>query len=311
MTQRVLVLGGTGMLGHKLVQVLAADPAFEVHATVRRRPMEEFASRGVDYHEGITVAAGDPSLATALGRLAPDVVINAVGAIKQRKELMGSLEQTFFLNATLPHLLPLMNPNPAGRVVHFSTDCVFQGDRGGYRESDAPDAEDAYGRSKASGELTYGRHLTIRTSIIGFELASHLGLVGWLFGNPRGARLTGFGRAIFSGLPTCTLARQVRDLLHHGPALTGVYHVASEPISKLDLISRLNEAFGTGYEIARDDAFVLDRSLDDSRFRAATGTRRPDWATLVAELERDFRTLPYETLYPTLAARSPAASASA
>jgi dTDP-4-dehydrorhamnose reductase len=224
------------------------------------------------------------------------VVVNAVGAIKQ-KDLRAAVDETFFLNGSLPHLLALRNPNPDGRVLHFSTDCVFRGDRGGYTESDEPDALDLYGRSKACGEIGYGPHLTLRTSIVGWETGGHLGLLSWFLNQPPGAELRGFTRAVYSGLPTPTLSRTVHRLIRERPDLRGVYHVASEPITKHDLLERLNAALGLGHRIVPDDTLRLDRSLDDSRFRQATGTPRPGWDELVAELAGDLDSLPYRRLY--------------
>lgn len=297
---RVLVLGGTGMLGHKLAHVLSATPGLEVHCTVRREPDAAFAAPGATYHAGVEIGYGDGGLARVLKATAPDVVVNAVGAIKQ-KDLYAAMDETFWLNGVLPHLVPLLNPNPGGRLIHVSTDCVFRGDRGGYTEADRPDAEDLYGRSKAAGEVDYGRHLTLRTSIIGFETAGHLGLLGWFLRQPRGSTLRGFTGAIYSGLPTATLSRTIRDLVLAGAdAPTGLYQVASEPISKLELLERVNRALGLGHTLVPDDSLRMDRSLDDARFRAATRTRRPGWDELVDELAADARSLPYAGVYPCL-----------
>jgi dTDP-4-dehydrorhamnose reductase len=298
---KILILGGTGMLGHKLAQVMGGTAAFDVHATLRRPPADAFQHPAVRYHTGVDLGGGGEPLGTLLRQLAPDVVVNAVGAIKQ-KDLDAALEETFFVNGTLPHLIPLLNPNAGARVVHFSTDCVFRGDKGGYVESQRPDAQDVYGRSKACGEIDYGRHLTIRTSIIGFEIDGHLSLLSWLFRQPRGSTLRGFRRAIYSGLPTCTLARTVAHLLRSHAELCGLYHVASEPIDKYNLLDRVNRAFGLGHTIVPDDAMVIDRSLDDTRFRQVSGLPRPDWDTLVDELVDDFHTLPYPHIYDSLAA---------
>lgn len=306
---RVLVLGGTGMLGHKLVQTLAADPAFEVHAAVRRSPPEPFRIPGASYHEGLSVDPAPEALA-AIRRLVADVapatVINAVGAIKQRKDASEDIARTFFVNGTFPHLLPLLGGTEGPRVVHVSTDCVFRGDRGGYTEADRPDAEDLYGRSKATGEIDYGRHLTIRTSIIGLEVREHLGLLGWMLSQPRGSRLRGWSRAIFSGLPTCTLSRTIRDLLLRPEPPRGLYQVASQPIDKLTLLRRVSDALDLGHTFEPDPSVTIDRSLRDDRFRAATGTTTPDWDTLVRELREDARSLPYGEVYPSLHDLTPA-----
>jgi len=288
------VVGGTGMLGHKLVQLLGADPTLELHATVRRVPPPEFAG-GVTYHPGIDVAYGSTRLRELLDALRPDVVVNAVGAIKQ-KDLHSAVDETFYLNGAFPHLLALHNPG--GRLIHISTDCVFRGDRGAYTEAERPDAEDLYGRSKAMGEVDYGRHLTLRTSIIGPEISGHLGLLGWFFSQPRGSTLRGYSRAIYSGLPTVVLGRTIHRLIRDDAPLSGIYHVASEPIDKHTLLQRLNEALELGHTILPDDSLRIDRSLDDRRFRKATATPRPGWDELVADLVEDLRTLPYA--YPAL-----------
>lgn len=294
----VLVIGGTGMLGHKLVQVLSADPEMEVHCTVRSMPVPEVAGEGVHYHAGVSLSAGSAPLARVLDAVAPEVVINAVGAIKQ-KDLYAHMDETFFLNGTLPHLVPLLAGGGA-KLIHLSTDCVFRGDRGRYTEADEPDVQDLYGRSKACGEVDYGGHLTLRTSIIGFELHGHLGLVSWFLSQPRGSTLRGFTRAIYSGLPTMTLSRTIQRVIREHRELSGLYHVASEPISKFELLTRLNEALDLGHQLVPDDTFEMDRSLDDTRFRAATGTARPGWSQLTGEMVEDFISGGYEARYPEL-----------
>jgi dTDP-4-dehydrorhamnose reductase len=303
---RVLVLGAGGMLGHKLAHVLSADEMLEVHASVRAMPAEPFRAPAVQYHPGVDLAAAGP-VRRVLERADAEVVVNAAGAIKQR-DLKAAMDETFYLNATLPHVIPLLAPRPV-RVIHFSTDCVFTGERGGYTEADAPDAADLYGRSKACGEIGYGRHLTLRTSIIGFETSAFLGLVSWLLRQPEGSELPGYHRAIYSGLPTVTLSRTVLRLIRSHPELSGVYHVASQPIDKLELLTRLRDALGLSHRFVPSDAVRMDRSLNDERFRAATGTVRPGWDELVAEMARDFESLPYSEAYAQLRAAPVAVNA--
>lgn len=299
---RVLIVGATGMLGHKLAHVLGADPGMEVHATVRRAPEPPVAASGVTYHPGIELgtAAGFSPL---LRELEPDVVVNAAGAVKQR-DLYAAVDETFALNASLPHLLALLNPNPAGRVIHFSTDCVFAGDRGGYTEADRPDVADLYGRSKAGGELDYGPHLTLRTSIVGWETSGWLGLLSWFLAQPVGSEVRGYTNAIFSGLTTLSLSRLVGTLIRERPDLRGLYHVAAEPIAKFDLLARVDGALGLGHTLVPDGAFRMDRSLNDARFRTETGTVRPGWDELVRELAADLDTPGLAPLYRSPAARA-------
>jgi dTDP-4-dehydrorhamnose reductase len=296
--RRVLVIGARGMLGHKVLQTLADRADLELHATTRRALPPAFAPASVTFWPGLELSGGSAPLRGILEQVRPDVIVNAVGAIKQ-KDLAAAIDETWYLNASLPHMLALLNPIPC-RVIHVSTDCVFDGTRGRYRDSDRPDAVDLYGRSKAAGEMDYGPHLTLRTSIIGFEIDGHLGLLSWFFRQPRGSRLKGFTNAIYSGVPTVTLSRVIADAIGNPAAATGLVHVASEPIDKYRLLTRVNDAFDLGHDIQPDDSLKIDRSLDDTRFRTATGTTRPGWTELVRELQADFASRPYADIYDGL-----------
>jgi dTDP-4-dehydrorhamnose reductase len=293
----VLIVGGTGMLGHKLAEVMSASGDLVTHVTCRRLPDPEFRASGATYHDGVSLDLDGGSLAPLVRKLRPDFILNAAGAIKHR-ELTSDPAATLYLNGTLPHALAALNPNASGRVIHFSTDCVFTGAKGAYRESDQPDATDLYGLTKAAGELRYAPHLTIRTSIIGFEMANHLGLLAWFMQQPAGATVQAYTRAIFSGLPTVTLSRTVLDIMRQHPNLTGLYHVASEPIAKSDLLARIGRAMNVDRTFVPSEKVVIDRSLDDTRFREATRTQRPGWDDLIAELVADRASHPYDAAWP-------------
>jgi dTDP-4-dehydrorhamnose reductase len=169
--------------------------------------------------------------------------------------------------------------------VHISTDCVFSGAKGGYMEEDAPDARDLYGRSKLLGEVDCPHAVTLRTSIIGHELNSAHGLIGWFLAQQ--GNVKGYTRAIFSGLPTYELARVIRDLVLPRAEMHGLFHVASRPISKYDLLHMVNQEYGKGLKIEPDDHLKIDRSLNANRFLEATGYKAPDWPDLIAQM-REF-----------------------
>ncbi len=282
---KVLVLGGAGMLGHKIVQTL--QDRHELTCTLRG-PADRYPA--VPFLNGPHVVGGvDAMDFTALEQLvgthAPDVLINCVGVIKQRdaaKDAIPSIK----INALLPHVLADWMSRHGGRVIHFSTDCVFNGKRGGYREEDPSDAEDLYGKSKYLGEVATTHALTLRTSIIGRELSHHASLLEW-FLSQRGGAIKGFERVIYSGLTTNHLARLVGTLIEDHPQLNGLYQVASDPISKYDLLIGIRDAFGLDVDISPEDATVSDRSLVGQRFVEATGIATPPWADLIAELAAD------------------------
>jgi dTDP-4-dehydrorhamnose reductase len=229
---------------------------------------------------GVDVDSHD-SLARVFGLVKPNVVINCVGLVKQLAESDDPL-LTIPINSLLPHRLAALCRIAGARLVHISTDCVFSGQKGGYVESDFPDADDLYGRTKLLGEVDYPHALTVRTSIIGHELTGNRSLVNWFLSQDGAVK--GYTRAIFSGLPTVELAKVIRDVIIPRPELHGLYHVASQPISKFDLIELVAEVYGKQITIAPDERLVIDRSLDAGRFRAATGFVAPEWAQMIKSM---------------------------
>jgi dTDP-4-dehydrorhamnose reductase len=284
---RILILGGDGMLGHQLLRHFSGR--HDVRVTLRLGPEvynrygcfdREKAFFGVD-------ARREDSISHVLEQFRPDAVVNAIGIVKQRleaKEVIPSLE----INSLLPHRLALLCRTIGARLIHFSTDCVFSGRRGNYRETDQPDAEDLYGRTKLLGEVAESHCLTLRTSMIGPELSRKTGLLEW-FLSQRGKTVKGFTKAIFSGFPTSELAHIVELVLMKVPAIHGLYHVAAEPISKYDLLSLVRDRFGLPITIERDTAFECDRSLDASRFHRDTGYKPPAWDAMIDDMVSHMR----------------------
>jgi dTDP-4-dehydrorhamnose reductase len=224
-----------------------------------------------------------------LSDLRPNVVINAVGIVKQRStadEAIPSLE----INALLPHRLAVLCKAVGARLVHMSTDCVFSGRKGRYRETDPSDAEDLYGRTKYLGEVQEPNCVTLRTSMIGPELSRKTGLLEWFLAQ-RGT-IRGYRNAIFSGFTTIELARIIEMLLARFPEASGLYHVSTAPISKFDLLNLLKQRLDLAVEITPFDDFRCDRSLDSSRFQSEFGYRPPEWPAMVDELATQRRGVP-------------------
>lgn len=276
---RILVLGASGMLGNAMTRVLSEKADWQVHGTIRSESSKRLFNEGIAGRliSGIDVERHD-SLMQAFIRTRPDVVINCVGLIKQLADAEDPL-QAIPINALLPHRLARLCELSGARLVHMSTDCVFAGDKGGYRESDPSDARDLYGRSKFLGEVAYPHAVTLRTSIIGHELQSAHGLVGWFLSQQE--RCNGYTRAIFSGLPTIVLAQVIRDVVIPRADLSGVYHVAAQPISKYELLKLIADVYGKVIDIIPDDHMVIDRSLNAERFSDATGYAVPGWPELI------------------------------
>lgn len=282
---RILILGGSGMLGHKLVQRLS--PRFDVFATVRDNG-KSLLSRGLVQPNQLLSnidVCDDSALTRAIETTRPNVVINAVGIVKQHPT-GNDITNTLTINSILPNKLSQLGQKYGYKLITMSTDCVFSGDKGNYSEVDITDATDLYGHSKILGEVSEGNCLTIRSSIIGRELDMSHGLIEWFLSN-RGGRVNGFANAIYSGFPTIVFADIIGDLLLDNPDLQGIYHISSDPIDKFRLLSLANEAFGAQVTIDRDETFKIDRSLDSSKFRASTGFARQSWEEMIERMATD------------------------
>ena len=198
------------------------------------------------------------------------------------------LARTFQINSLFPHKLLALCASRGARLIHLSTDCVFSGKTGGYREADTPDPVDLYGHTKLLGELQDPPGLTLRTSIIGLELSRRTGLIEWFLAQ-RG-RIRGFRRAVYTGFTTREMGRIVLRLVEQHDDLHGVWHVASAPINKYTLLVELARKLRrSDVEIAPDDTFACDRSLCADRFRAATGYAPPSWDAMLTELADEVR----------------------
>jgi len=292
----ILVLGAEGMLGHKVFQELTnrfpgtkctifgslsdpfyrAIPLFRPETTIER------------------VNAMDlPSLRQLLEKEKPEYLINCIGIVKQRDEGKMAIP-SITINSLLPHLLAEWAMSWGGRLIHFSTDCVFSGKKGNYSEDDPSDAEDLYGKSKYLGEVAEAANaLTLRTSIIGRELSHFQSLLEWFLAQ-KGGKVKGYNNVIYSGVTTNHIADLVGKIISDQPGLFGLYQVTASSITKHDLLVRIRDAYKLDIEIVPVDSEISDRSMNGSRFRKVTGYKEPSWDELIAQLVKD--PMPYDSI---------------
>ena len=273
------------MLGNAVLRLFAQSPGYHVFGSVRSSAARRLLPN--DLHSSV-IAGVDveniDNLTHLFAVVHPDVVINCVGLVKQLAEADDPLA-AIPINALLPHRLARLCEVAGARLVHMGTDCIFSGAKGMYTEADASDAKDLYGRSKYLGEVDYPHAVTLRTSIIGHELDGARSLIGWFLAQEGSVK--GYKRAIFSGLPTVEVARVIRDHVIPHPELHGVYHMSAEPINKFDLLTLVAQTHRKTIDISADDQLVIDRSLDSTRFRQATGFAPKPWPELIRSM-RDF-----------------------
>jgi len=288
---KVLVIGATGMLGYSIFENLREHSNFEVYGTVRSiKGKEAFFEESQDtLIQGIDVT-NIKDVEGVIADIKPAVVINCIGLIKQQSLSKLHIDAVA-VNSLLPHqLAQICNENNA-RLIHFSTDCVFDGMVGSYSEDDLPTARDLYGKSKCLGEVDYAPHLTLRTSIIGHELASSVSLVDWFLSQEN--KVKGFSRAVFSGLPTCVIAKLLAEkilpnvLINND--LTGLYQLSVIPIDKYSLLKTIASVYNKEIQIVESTELVIDRSLVSERLRKVINLDVPSWESLITDMYSDYK----------------------
>lgn len=270
------------MLGNAMIKVFNEDNHFDVYGTSRSNLSSHFSSVvSKKIISGVDVSDTDV-LIEVIHSVKPDVIINCIGMIKQ----LGDSDDPLVvlpLNSILPHRLSKLADLIDARFIHLSTDCVFSGSKGGYSESDRSDAIDLYGVSKYLGEVSCNNSVTLRTSIIGHELETQYGLVEWFLSQEDSC--LGYENAIFSGLPTVVLAKIIRDIVIPR-RMTGLYHIASEPISKFNLLKIIAEVYHKDMKIIPDANLKINRSLSFEKFRAETGYKPDPWIDLISTMHK-------------------------
>lgn len=279
---KVLILGVSGMLGSTLFKKYSNDAEIVAYGTARNKSALNYFSG--DNHQRIICDVdvdSDGPLIGVFEKIKPDIVINCIGLVKQVSEANDPV-QAIAINSLLPHRIAGLCKIFAARFIHISTDCVYSGGAGNYLESDFADADDLYGRSKFLGEVSYPHSITLRTSIIGHELQGSRSLIDWFLS--QNTAIKGYRKAYFSGLPTVELARVIRDFVLPNSSLSGLFHISVDSISKFDLLKIVANEYKKEIEIIPDDNLKIDRSLDSSQFRLATGFSPKSWLQLVAEM---------------------------
>lgn len=279
---RILILGGTGMLGHRLWASLSKNN--DVYATLRESKSTYKTFPGTDHTKVIDNldVTNFLKLKSEIKNLKPQLVINCIGIIKQNKEASFSIP-SITINSLLPHHVASVCTEENIRFIHFSTDCVFDGKKGNYIETDFPNALELYGKSKHLGEVTnLPGCLTFRTSIIGREIYPRGSLLEWFLSQEK--TVNGYKNAIFSGFPTQTIAKIIEQYILPNSSLKGLYHLASDPIDKYELLNHFKKIFNKEIEIMIDSDFKMNRSLSPEDLRKLIGQYPMAWTDLLPDL---------------------------
>lgn len=286
---KVIVLGASGMLGHKVFEVLSKTNGYEVSGTVTRKA--SFAGLLPNYFEKNIIegiyADRIETVRDLLVSKKPDAVINCIGVIKQN-ESSKDTKNCIILNALFPNQVSEICDEIGSRFITIATDCVFDGQKGSsYFDDELPTCHDVYGMTKYLGEIRNGNALTLRTSIIGHELNSNLSLLDW-FLSQKTEKTKGYKKAIFSGFTTLAFAKLLAEKIIPNKDLKGFYQISVNPISKYDLLEIVAKIYRKNIELIPDENLSMNRSLNSDKLRKIISYKPPEWEDLIADMHNDF-----------------------
>jgi dTDP-4-dehydrorhamnose reductase len=292
---RILILGGNGMIGHKMYQMIS-----KVHMdtwVTLRNDITTYIYSNIYNNEKVigNIDLSDfKKLLHTLNEIKPDIILNACG-ITIRRGVEEVKSNTILINSVLPHILNEWVSLNNKRLIHFSTDCVFSGKKGDYLDTDIKDAYDLYGSTKSLGEIVDSKFaITLRGSMIGRELENKTELFEW-FLQQSNNKIKGFSEVIYAGITTVKMAEIVLRLINFYPNLSGIYNISSKPISKYDLLKMCNEHFEINSIIEMDNSYKSNKNLISDKFFIEIGIEKPNWIDLIRQLKDD--SLIYTNLY--------------
>ncbi len=281
---KILILGGNGMLGHKLF--LHFKIKNQVKVTLRKT-LEDYSNLDLYTKENIYEncdVRDFQRVKEVIEEFSPQIVINGIGITHHGRNTETKL--SIEVNALLPHQVAEFCKDIGARFIQISTDCIFDGQRGGYEQNEKPNNTELYGMTKFLGEVHYPNTITLRTSIIGLEIDHKSSLIEWFLSQKGDVK--GFQKAIFSGLTTAELARVIEDIIENHSELSGVWQIASRPISKFDILKTMKDRLNlTDVQIVPETSFVCDRSLKGESFSKQTGYIAPSWEQMLTELSQE------------------------
>ena len=278
---KILILGADGMIGHKMAQTLSNNN-FEIHLNSRVHMgfLEKIFPKSQIYQFDFL----NQDVLDLLNKVFPDFIVNAAGITIRRGS--ENLENAIKLNSELPNKIDSWCKINKKRQIHFSTDCVFSGLKGNYSDTDKPDAKDNYGITKGNGEVNSEHTLTLRSSMIGREIFNKTELLEWIIAN-KNSKIKGFDRAIYSGITTVWMSKLVLKILNDFPTLNGIYNISSQPISKFELITKINELFKLNIDIEKDTSISSNKSLNSNKFFSETKFDKPNWDSMLLDFYND------------------------
>lgn len=275
----ILVLGATGLIGSQVYRVLSKkNKVYGTYNNNNKIKKIKYNKSKLFYFN----ASYKKNLIKIIDKIKPDLVINCIGITKHIKNV--NKNKIFKVNGSFPHQAKKISNERNAKFIQISTDCVFDGKRGNYKETSKPNANDLYGKSKASGEINDNFNLTLRTSTIGHEFHTKYGLLEWFLSQK--IYCNGYSKAVFNGFPTFYFAKILQKIILKKD-LNGLMHVSGDKINKYKLLKKINNVYKKNIVIRKDSTVKINRSLNNKLFKSYFPKDSKNWDSLIKDMKKE------------------------
>ena len=286
--KKIIILGATGMLGSQITRFFYNTNNYHILCIIRDK--KKFNLLNLNSNKFLNVICESlndtKNIEKTIKKFKPDYLINCVGMVKQ---IMNSKNKrlTYFVNVIIPKTLSKFALNQNFKLIHFSTDCIFSGNKGNYKENNKPDCTDYYGITKLKGEIKSKNTINLRTSIIGHELNTKIGLLEWFMSSTK--KVYGFKNSIFSGLTTLEISKFLDSyIISKNSIKSGIFHLSSNPINKFDLLKMISKIYNKKIAIIPKNNVKCDRSLNSNKLKKAINYKKKSWNKMLIELRHEY-----------------------
>lgn len=277
---KILILGCSGMIGSEIFKQAYKYKNISVFGTYKTKKKIKFLDKKNLVFFDIE---NKKKLVSILKKVKPNILINATGITKHIKN--KSKKEIFKINSKFPHYAKKIANSYNCKVIQISTDCVFNGSDGNYKENSKTNATDIYGISKIKGEIIDKKNLTVRTSTIGHEINSKNGLLEWFLSQKKCCY--GYNYAVFNGFPTYYFAKLLLFILLKKQNLVGLLHISGNNINKYELLKKLKKIYKKKIVIKKSSNYRIDRSLNNYKFKKYY-KRIANWNTLILNMKKNY-----------------------
>ena len=276
---KIVILGASGLIGNGIMKTLSANKAFSIYGTFNSNSFYE--QKDMKNIQKFDVLANN-ELFNFINKIRPDQIINCLGITKHFSKDYTDRE-FMYVNCEFVKELANISKKQSYRLIHISTDCVFDGVKGDYSESDLPNAKDIYGKSKSYAEMISDESLVIRTSTIGREIGTVNGLLEWFLDQVN--ECEGYKNAYFTGITATELGKILIDCFIPKVEVKGLYNVGANKISKYDLLKIFSYHYNKKISVIKNETISIDRSLNSKKFKNFFNYQSKSWSNMLSEMQ--------------------------